>query len=156
MLGFGDQLIVGLHRRRGALVIDCGWAMIDERHHRDLGHHRCDVGHVVPVVVRGHQKVELLHAGDASGLDDPVGIAVVVAGEAGVQQHALARRRDEEQRFAALRIHHVHVEGLRGRQSERAGQEEECRQDSSLHGEMVPNFSQCSTSARGRLGARGR
>ena len=64
---------------------------------------------VIDVKVRGDEVIDLLQAGDFGGqLVDAARIAL--EGIAGIDEHRLARRRDDERRAAAFDIHPVDVE----------------------------------------------
>ncbi len=137
---FRRQSFVGSVCLGGSGILDRGRSVVHEGYRRHLGEQGRRVVHVVQIVVRGDQDVELLHVGGLGRFDDAVCVAVVIAGEASVEQHGLAGRRDDEQRLAALGVDNIHVEALRGGQDKREGQNQESRQQESLHGVIVSTW----------------
>jgi hypothetical protein len=104
--------LVGLERRLALLAFGrpCEVALVQraDRHQlRELGH----AAEVVHVEMREQQVVDALQPGDL-GRDLVDAPRVAPAGIAGVDQHGLARGRDDERGRAALDVDPVDVEGL--------------------------------------------
>ena len=110
------RLIGALHvlaevRADRLLRIDDARAMIHERANRQA---RRDVFHaavMVAVEMGGEHDVDLANARLLRDRSDAVGIAI--ARVASIDQHRLARRRDEQRRLPALDVDEVDVEGFR-------------------------------------------
>ena len=73
--------------------------------------------HVIVVVVRDDEIVERADARLLHGGRDALGIAQRVGRPAGVDQHRLARRRDDERRLAAFDVDEVQPQRLRRRET---------------------------------------
>ena len=65
---------------------------------------------MILVIVRDHQIVDLFDAGVVGGGDDAVGIAIVKAVIAGIDQHGLTGGRNKQGRLAALHVDRVDLQ----------------------------------------------
>ncbi len=87
-------------------------AVIDERLHRhardELGH----AAHVVPVIVRHDEVVDLRQARALDRGRNAIGVAAVEAGPSGVDEHRLAGGRHDQRRLSAFDVDDVDVERI--------------------------------------------
>ena len=95
--------------------------MIDEGADGQLAGELRHAAHVVLVEVRDQQVIDCLHAGVLGGRGDAVGVAAVVAGPAGIDQHGFAGGRHEERGLTAFDIDEVDLEILGGGEQGGAG-----------------------------------
>ena len=138
----GDALLhlglaVGLAQERPAQVLrvavgaGLGEALVVERADGHEGSELRRAAEVVNVEVRDDDMVNALQARDFGGeLVDAPGVAP--AGIAGVNEHGLALRRDDERGATAFRVHPVDVEGFVGlaRASSGGGKEQHSNEKS--------------------------
>ena len=101
--------VVSIQRRRLIALLD-GRAVVDERTYRHARRQRRHAADVIGVVVRDHQIVDAREAGLLHGGGDAVGVAIVEADEAGVDQHRLAAWRHQQRRLPAFDVDEMDFE----------------------------------------------
>jgi hypothetical protein len=109
---------------RVAVVLDA-LAVIHEVAYGQLGRQLGNAAHVVIVIVRHHQVVDLLYPGLLGHRGNAVGIPHIHARPAGIHQQRLLRRSDDQGRLPALHVHKIDFEGLGGWQRLRSAEQKE-------------------------------
>ena len=87
--GFCSEVLVCRDRRDAARVLGDRRPVIDEMRDRQPGGDRRHVVHVIQIVMRDDQEIELLHPCRPGRFFHPYRISVVETRETGVDQHAL-------------------------------------------------------------------
>ena len=91
------------------------FAVVDEGADGNTGGELRSAANVIVVVVGDEDEINFAETGVVSGGDDAIGIAIVVAGPAGVDEEGLSEGRDEQGGLAAFDVDEINLQGICGR-----------------------------------------
>ena len=124
-----NREVVAIQRRRLVAFLD-GPPVIDERADRNTGCERRNAADVIAVVMRDDQVIDPHDARLCSRRSNPIGVTTVEAGPAGIDEHRLSSRRDEQGGLTTLDVDEINLQRLRGRlrDSDRSNDDEQDQQ----------------------------